>query len=420
MISKGAGLLRWTAIVTGLIVAVVSQQPPAVNQKLFDGSQKFALQFFKKISEFVDSDPAVTTTNIIVSPLSVWTLLALLTEGAGGETLRELLDVLNVDNQNDIKYNYKTLVDAINVNTNEVEISSLQLIFNDVSNQRQKTFDDNIAQFYGKDLLRTLDWNSTLQARKSSYEAINQIVSDATKSQIQKAIHPMDLKDAKMIILSVLFFKGDWTIPFNRSSTTDTPFLNENEVNVGTVPMMYGKAVFPFAAFRELEAQIVELPYGSDRHLSMMAILPRKGVPLKDVIARLVNFDMQTIYRELRTAAEEYEDDEVEVYLPRFEITADYRLKAPLFAMGVKAAMNQETAEFNRMGRDIFLGDVVQKSRIVVNEEGTTAAASTAAIFANKATPPRFYANRPFAFLIVDKRYDVILFMGQVKNPLTV
>lgn len=55
----------------------------------------------------------MTTTNIIISPLSVWTLLALLTEGAVEKTLRELLDVLNVDNQNDIKYNFKNLIDTI-------------------------------------------------------------------------------------------------------------------------------------------------------------------------------------------------------------------------------------------------------------------------------------------------------------------
>ncbi|KAL9696435.1 hypothetical protein quinque_016014 [Culex quinquefasciatus] len=395
-------------------------QQSTVSQKLYEGSQKFALNFFKKISEFVDSDPSVTTTNIIISPLSVWTLLALLTEGADGKTLRELLDVLNVDNQNDIKYNFKNLIDTINVNTSEVEISSLQLIFTDITQQRQQAFDDSIVQFYGQDLLRSLDFNSSPQARKNSYETINGIVSNATKGQIEKAIHPSDLKDAKMLILSVLFFKGDWTLPFNRSQTVDTPFLNENDVTVGPVPMMYSKAVFPFAAFRELEAQIVELPYGTDRHLSMMVILPRKGVPLKDVIGRLANFSMQTIYQELRTAAEEYEDDEVEVYLPRFEITADYKLKAPLFDMGVKAAMSKETAQFDRMANGIFLGDIVQKARIVVNEEGTTASASTAAIFANKATPPRFFANRPFAFLIVDKRFDVILFMGQVKNPLAV
>lgn len=426
MTRKDEGLLRWV-ILAALTCAVMSQQSFPTNansnsmsQKLYDGAQKFALNFFKKISELVDSDANVTTTNIIVSPLSVWTLLALVTEGAEGETLRELLAVLNVDNQNDIKFNYKNLVETINVNTSEVEISSLQLIFTDINQQRQKAFDDNIARYYGEDLLRSLDFSSSHQARKNSYETINGIVANATKGQIEKAIHPRDLLNAKMIILSVLFFQGDWTLPFNRSSTTETPFLNENDVTVGTVPMMYNKAVFPFAAFRELEAQIVELPYGSDRHLSMMVILPRKGVPLKDVIGRLANFNMQTIYQELRQAAEEYEDDEVEVFLPRFEITADYKLRAPLFDMGVKAAMTKETAQFDKMAKDIFLGEIVQKSRIIVNEEGTTASASTAAIFANKATPPRFLANRPFAFLIVDKRYDVILFMGQVKNPLAV
>lgn len=94
--------------------------------------------------------------------------------------------------------------------------------------------------------------------------------------------------------------------------------------------MMYQKAAFPFAAFRELDSQIAELPYGTERHLSMMLILPRKGIPLSDVIRRLANFNMATIYQELKQAAVDYEDDEVELYLPRFEITADYNLVSVL------------------------------------------------------------------------------------------
>lgn len=98
--------------------------------------------------------------------------------------------------------------------------------------------------------------------------------------------------------------------------------------------MMFQKAILPFAAFRELEAQIVELPYGGDRFLSMLVILPRRGVPLHEVVQRLANFNMEMIFRELRQAAEEYEDDEVEVFLPRFQISSDYVLKSVLFNVG--------------------------------------------------------------------------------------
>lgn len=387
------------------------------KSNLYKGSQQFALNFFKNVSNIVDSDPNVTTTNIIVSPLSVWSLLALITEGAAGRTLSELLHVLNVQDQSEIRHNYKLLLDTINVNTSEVEISTSQFLFTDKNRPVSPDFERNIDRYYGEQLLEALDFSSSPEAIKDSHDRINQVVSDATKGQITSAVHPTDVIQARMIILSVLFFKGEWTLPFNRTLTLPTPFYDENERMVGNIQMMYQKAVFPFAAFRELEAQIVELPYGNDRHLSMMLILPRKGVPLQTVIRRLADFNMDTIYQELKQAAIEYEDDEVEVYLPRFEITADYNLISTLQDMGIRDALNKDTANFNKISSDIFLGAVIQKCKIIVNEEGTTAAAITSAVFANKATPPRFYANRPFAFLIVDKRYDLILFMGQVKDP---
>lgn len=397
-----------------------SDTPSAPKNRLYEGSQKFALNFFKTVSEVVDSDQNVTTTNIIVSPMSVWSLLALISEGAKDNTLAELLKALNVQDQQEIKHNFKALQEIINVNTSEVEIFSAQFIFTDINRPVSMQFSQDVERHYGEHLLDALDFSSSIPAIKASHERINEIVANATNGQIVKAVHPNDIIQARMVMLSVLFFKGEWTMPFNRTLTTDTPFYDELERSVGNVQMMYQKAVFPFAAFRQLQAQIVELPYGTDRQLSMMVILPRKGTPLQDVIRRLADFDMDTIYREMKQAAEEYEDDEVEVYLPRFEITADYNLVPVLNDMGIKDALSKDTANFEKMAKDVFLGSVIQKTKIIVNEEGTTAAAVTAAVFANKATPPRFFANRPFAFLIVDKRYDLILFMGQVKDPFAV
>ncbi|XP_055544431.1 serine protease inhibitor 77Ba-like [Wyeomyia smithii] len=415
------GLILSATVVLALSVLVWCQEgfsvPKNPKNSLYEGSQQFALNFFKNVSNIVDSDANVTTTNIIVSPLSVWSLLALITEGAGGKTLSEMLHVLNVQDQAEIKHNYKTLLETIHVNTREVKISTSQFIFTDKNRPVSRDFENAIDNYYGDHLVEAIDFNSTPENVKKSYDHINQVVSDATEGQITKAITPNDLLQARMIMLSVLFFRGEWTLPFNRTLTLPTPFYDEKERTVGNVQMMYQKAVFPFAAFRELEAQIVELPYGNDRQLSMMLILPRKGVPLQAVIRRLADFNMDTIYKELKQAAIEYEDDEVEVYLPKFEITADYNLIPVLHDMGIREALNKETANFTKMAAEVFLGAVIQKCKIVVDEEGTTAAAVTSAVFANKATPPRFYANRPFAFLIVNKRYDLILFMGQVKDP---
>ncbi|XP_055614383.1 serine protease inhibitor 77Ba-like isoform X2 [Uranotaenia lowii] len=423
--------LRMVAGVTFLLITLASgqsnqddlmippsSQPLSGNAKLYQASQRFALNFFKSVSEFYDGEQNTQVLNMILSPLTVWSLLALISEGASGKTLQEILNVLNIDNQADISANYKSFQQEINSNTQDVEISSRQFLFTDINRPISRDFDRAVDTHYGTDLHEALDFSSSAENIKKSYDYINDAVFKATNGQISKVVHPKDIMQARMIVISALFFQGQWTLPFNRSLTNTVPFYDEKEKIIANVSMMYQKAVFPFAAFRELDAQIVELPYGPDRQLSMMVILPRKGVPLHEVVRRLVQFDMQTIYRELKQAAEEYEDDEVEVFLPRFEITADYHLNSVLFNMGVKAAMSKETAEFEKIASEVFLGAVVQKSKIIVNEEGTTAASASAAVFANKSTPPKFLANRAFAFIIVDKRYDVILFMGQVKQPL--
>lgn len=395
------------------------QTPIRINESFYKGSQNFALNFFKQVSLTVDSDRNVTTTNIFVSPLSVWNLLALLSEGAEGETLKEILQVMNVEDQNVIKHHFKSFQETINVNAKGVEISSAQFMFTDKNHPVKHDFEHIVDTYYGEKLFEALDFSSSNASLRESYNHINKVVSDATKGQIKRAIHPTNLEQARLLLLSVLFFQGEWTFPFNRSLTNDSvPFYDENERVVTTVPMMFQKAILPFAAFRELEAQIVELPYGGDRFLSMLVILPRRGVPLHEVVQRLANFNMEMIFRELRQAAEEYEDDEVEVFLPRFQISSDYVLKSVLFNMGMKKAFHTGLAEFNKIASDIVVNDIFQKNKIVVNEEGTTASSVSGAVFVNKATPPRFIANRPFAFLIVDKRNDLILFMGQVKDPM--
>jgi serine protease inhibitor len=66
---------------------------------------------------------------------------------------------------------------------------------------------------------------------------------------------------------------------------------------------------------------------------------------------------------------------------------------------------------------EVFLSRLIHKAKIEVNEEGTLAVAVTAALFSNKASPPRFLANRPFIYFIVDKATNLLLFSGTVKNP---
>lgn len=83
--------------------------------------------------------------------------------------------------------------------------------------------------------------------------------------------------------------------------------------------------------------------------------------------------------------------------------------------MGIKSIFDPQTV--NLLSQTSFVKDVIQSTKIIVNEEGTEAAAVVAAILTNKISPPKFYFNRPFMYLIAEKRSNTLLFAGQLSTP---
>lgn len=253
---------------------------------------------------------------------------------------------------------------------------------------------------------------------KNSLQMINDHIKVATRGRIEKIMTSEDLKDATLILASTIFFRGQWRMPFNRSHTTEAPFYDENGIETGRVNMMFQRGPFPYTAIADLDSHILELPYGVQNRLSMIILLPRKGVTLASVISRLETIRLQRIYDELYKTSQEFEDDEVEVFLPRFSITADFVLNSVLEQMGIMDVFSASHADLSKISSTpTYLSRLMHKAKIEVNEEGTVASAATAGTFANKATPPRFAANRPFAYLIVDKVSKLLLFCGQAENP---
>lgn len=288
-----------------------------------------------------------------------------------------------------------------------------QIIYSDRNRPLDRDFESTVETFY-----KTEEVSVDFSDIRTTYKQINDHIRQATHGRIEKIINVEDLKDATLILASTIFFKGMWRMPFNRSHTTEAPFYDENGLELGRVNMMFNRGPFPYTAIADLDSHILELPYGLDNRLSMIIVLPRKGVSLQSVIQRLPNVRLQRIYDELQKSAQEFEDDEVEVFLPRFTIMADFTLNGILENMGILDVFSAADANLSKItSTPIYLSRLLHKAKIEVNEEGTVASAATAGTFANKATPPRFAANRPFAYLIVDKITRILLFCGQAENP---
>lgn len=165
----------------------------------------------------------------------------------------------------------------------------------------------------------------------------------------------------------------------------------------------------------ELQADILELSYGSDQKFSMVILLPRKQIQLIRVTDNLRVFGLHNVIARLNQAEE---DDELEIHLPKFTIASDYRVTDILTQMGVTDLFSQKLADLSKITQHpIFVSQFIQKAVIDVNEVGTAATAANVVALSFQSIPSEFFVNRPFAFLIIERTTNSILFCGNVKNP---
>src|SRR5262249_4553773 len=146
--------------------------------------------------------------------------------------------------------------------------------------------------------------------------------------------------------------------------------------------------------------QALEIPY-KKKELSMIVFLPNTIDGLPAFEQSLTPGTMQQWLGQLRPVWKGI------VTIPKFKMTAQFRLEGTLAAMGMPQAFDERMADFSGMigKRELFISAVIHKAYVDVNEEGTEAAAATAVVMdaakASGANPPPnlFRADHPFLFL---------------------
>jgi serpin B len=263
-----------------------------------------------------------------------------------------------------------------------------------------------VKKFYGI-RITPIDYDDVKTARQT----INDWVEERTESKIMDLI-PEGVIDSmtRLVLVNAIYFKGEWANQFDPSLTDQAPFSISPGVQA-QVPMMTRKQEFRYA--EESDLQILELPYAGD-DLSMIVLLPKE-------ITGLAKLEESLSPERLEKWIGDLVGTEVEVSLPRFELNFPFRLDDTLKSMGMENAFSNQ-ADFSGMdgSKELFIGAILHKAYVAVNEQGTEAAAATAAIMTTKAvafTPTVFRADHPFVFFIREKRSGSILFLGREANP---
>lgn len=345
--------------------------------------------------------------NALLSPLSAALALGMTANGAGGDTLREFeaLFGMDADTLNSLCANMTRDYTSLGGSTEANIVNSLWC---DPALTMDDLFAARCRQIYGAEL-----FYAELQ-KQSTVDAVNDWVKEATRGLIPKTVENFP-DEAVLALVNALYLKNKFQRPFEEPHSEWTmDFQNADSSVSHPRGMSNGTRNELYLAHEN--GQGVVLPY-DDGRLGLLLMLPDEGVSLTDYLAA---WDGSTIASLLENKQERL----VSLSVPKYELEWDGSLAQPLQAMGLTGAFDVDKADFTAMGTadgPLYIGDVIHKTVLKVNEEGTEAAAVTMVMMdCGAAMPPddlvvlRF--DRPFVCGIVDLENGAPLFLGTVEN----
>ncbi len=256
--------------------------------------------------------------------------------------------------------------------------------------------------------------STSSKTRRGPRKTINLWVEQQTRDKIKDLLAPPDVtKDTDLILTNAVYFKGAWATPFPKGATKDVPFKDGKTSN--PVPTMHLTDQFGYVETDDVQG--LDLHYVGNE-LSAFLLLPKKEDGLAALEASLSSPAVEGWLAKLTR-------QRVQVSLPRFKVETSSELSKTLSAMGMPSAFEPKLADFSGIATDrkLYLSAVIHKAFAEFNEEGTEAAAATAAVVMRATAvyaqrpPVVFRADHPFLFLIRDLRSGSILFMGRVEYP---
>ncbi|XP_077579229.1 glia-derived nexin [Stigmatopora nigra] len=347
--------------------------------------------------------------NVVLSPHGVASVLGMLLPGGHGETRRQVLSALRFKKNGPYRM-LRKLHKTLTAKSNEDAVLIANGIFSKEGFPIQPTFvATNKANFQAES--RSMDFSDPHGAA----DKINTWVSNKTRGHITSLIKAdmLDSAMTRLVIINSIYFKGLWKSRFQSENTKMRPFTGGNG-NVFKVPMMSQLSVFNIGIATTPQGvtyKVIELPYHGNT-ISMLIILPTEmDVPLSYVTPHINSTTVQSWSDVMHMR-------KVHLLFPKFTADVEVDLKAPLTALGITDMFSQDKADFRHLSSDpVYVTKALQKAKIVVNEDGTKAAAATAAILMARSSLSWVLVDRPFLFLIRHKPTGTLLFMGQINQP---
>jgi serpin B len=397
---------------SGVISELKSEAPRATPEhrayvEASDDGRAFAFRFYAQLAD---------DENLAFSPYSITTAAAMLSAGAGGSTLAQMRDALRFTLEGDAFHASQNALSLALAERNHEknEVSSAQVLrsSNDFwmlpDLHPTNAFLDTLATYYGSGV-HLADF---IAAPERVRLEINGKVSSDTAGLIPELLAEGTVDSSTVFVLTnALYFKANWATVFSEEKTVPTPFQALDGSST-EVPMMRQTELLRYAADTVRGYQAVALPYTA-WELEMVFLVPDEG-QFEAVRADLTAESVDELVRGLANT-------HVNLGLPRFEVRTTVPLKDELVKAGMVDAFDPGLANFTPIADDIFISHAVHQAAVLVDEQGTEAAAATAFVAGRvsmPADPPiDLTIDRPFVFFLRDMATGAVLFVGQYVKP---
>lgn len=337
-----------------------------------------------------------TGENQVISPVSLAYALGMAAQGAEGETKQEILDLLGVDDVYDLAELQKVLEEK------GLEQANAAFLAGDMVPREE--YVKALEKMFGA------EW---FENKGNTVAKINTWVKKHTDGMIEKMVEELPAQTA-LVLVNAIAMEAKWMVEFDPNATWEDVFhAPDGDV---TVPFMHN--TFHADVGERDGVQMLRLQYRNDDYeptgLTMLIALPEEG-GVEAVLDGLCAEGLEYfVFRE--------EQVKVELSMPKVDIAADNDLGDILKKLGVESAFS-DRADFSGISDEALrIGSVLQKARLMMDEEGTKAAAATAVIMVDMAMPipeeiVEFNMNRPFVLAIADEESGAVSFAGVVANP---
>lgn len=369
------------------------------QRQFVDGNNSFSLSFLKEMDDW-----DINGKSFVYSPLSITYVLSMVNDAAEGITSMEMQNTLGFGIVEKSKINdfCKILIDSLPMADRNIQLQIANAVFVNKDYTLKKQFLQNLNKYYSADA-ESLDFSS-----RSAASSINKWCKKQTNGLIPQIIEKTN-PNFVSYLLNAVYFKAEWAEPFEESDTeTDTFYTADGYV---MLPLMHQHNRYSYVQNQLFAA--VDIPYGNGQW-SMTVVLPEEGKDVSDVI--------DFLSKEHLAFLDTLRERSVDLKLPRFETkssTEGYLIDI-MQNMGIRYVFDKDLSDVpNMCDRNVYIGMMKQDARIMVNEEGSEAAAVTIVGIAETTCalmpeePVLFYANRPFVYIIREASTNAILFVGR-------